>query len=195
MKLGPKMYECLDVDECNENDQLCSGGKCINSDGSYHCQCPAGFRENGGRCVDVDECEIQNGNRQKFCINTKGESYSRSHCITMTWSWQITVHHNGHFWHWSHRTMKIILAVGVLSMNFAVHCYLSRCFYYYWNQWESMKTNDFRIIQMSLWLWREITCWWIQLSAIQRGGAKEQWSEKETCLWLCSRRLYRWIKM
>ena len=95
MKLGPKMYECLDVDECNENDQLCSGGKCINSDGSYHCQCPAGFRENGGRCVDVDECEIQNGNCQKFCINTKGESHSGSHCITMTRQWQITVHHNG----------------------------------------------------------------------------------------------------
>ena len=74
MKLGPKMYECLDVDECNENDQLCSGGKCVNSDGSYHCQCPAGFGDNGGRCVDVDECEIQNGNCQKFCINTKGQS-------------------------------------------------------------------------------------------------------------------------
>ena len=78
MKLGPKMYECLDVDECKENDQLCSGGKCINSDGSYHCQCPAGFRDNGGRCVDVDECEIQNGNCQKFCINTKGKFLSGS---------------------------------------------------------------------------------------------------------------------
>ena len=73
MKLGPKMYECLDVDECTENNQLCSGGKCINTDGSYHCQCPPGFRDNGGRCVDVDECEIQNGNCQKFCINTKGQ--------------------------------------------------------------------------------------------------------------------------
>ena len=78
MKLGPKMYECLDVDECTENNHLCSGGKCINSDGSYHCQCPTGFRDNGGRCVDVDECEIQNGNCQKFCINTKGSF--KCHC-------------------------------------------------------------------------------------------------------------------
>ena len=33
----------LDVNECNFNPDLCKNGQCINNDGSYRCQCYAGY--------------------------------------------------------------------------------------------------------------------------------------------------------
>lgn len=44
-----------DVDECQDSS-ICSH-KCINSDGSYKCDCNQGFKlENDKDCVDVNEC-------------------------------------------------------------------------------------------------------------------------------------------
>lgn len=44
-----------DVDECQDSS-ICSH-KCINSEGSYKCDCNQGFKlENDKDCVDVNEC-------------------------------------------------------------------------------------------------------------------------------------------
>lgn len=41
-----------DINECEEDSGACGNGKCINSIGSYKCQCHKGFRlDNDGRCV------------------------------------------------------------------------------------------------------------------------------------------------
>lgn len=47
--------ECRDVDECALEPELCAGGRCVNTDGSYRCECPRGMHldEAGHRCVDT----------------------------------------------------------------------------------------------------------------------------------------------
>uniref|UniRef100_A0A8B9PA41 EGF-like domain-containing protein n=1 Tax=Apteryx owenii TaxID=8824 RepID=A0A8B9PA41_APTOW len=46
-----------DVDECQRGG-VCEGGRCTNTDGSFDCYCPAGFRTDADKalCQDVDEC-------------------------------------------------------------------------------------------------------------------------------------------
>uniref|UniRef100_A0A3B3WP40 Uncharacterized protein n=1 Tax=Poecilia mexicana TaxID=48701 RepID=A0A3B3WP40_9TELE len=62
--------KCEDINECNEDAELCGKhAKCINTNGSYHCECSAGFRnERGstkftvteGQCTDINECADNN---------------------------------------------------------------------------------------------------------------------------------------
>lgn len=32
-----------DIDECERNPLLCHGGTCLNTDGSFECECPTGY--------------------------------------------------------------------------------------------------------------------------------------------------------
>lgn len=48
----------LDVNECLESPGICSNGQCINTDGSFRCECPMGYNLDytGVRCVG--ECYL-----------------------------------------------------------------------------------------------------------------------------------------
>ncbi|XP_067140465.1 fibrillin-2-like [Centruroides vittatus] len=67
---------CLDVDECEAIPGLCEKGKCVNTHGSFRCECEDGYKptkEDPNVCQDVNECEITpdiclHGQ----CINTEG---------------------------------------------------------------------------------------------------------------------------
>lgn len=47
-----------DLNECLFMPDACSGGDCINTDGSFRCECPMGYilDSTGKRCVDENEC-------------------------------------------------------------------------------------------------------------------------------------------
>uniref|UniRef100_A0A665X3K6 Fibrillin 1 n=1 Tax=Echeneis naucrates TaxID=173247 RepID=A0A665X3K6_ECHNA len=70
--------ECIDDDECERNP--CAHGECVNTPGSYICQCPAGFQTTATRteCRDLDEC-VANGRicNNGRCVNTEGSF----HCV------------------------------------------------------------------------------------------------------------------
>ncbi|XP_056009654.1 fibrillin-2-like isoform X2 [Ostrea edulis] len=69
---------CADIDECQDRRQNLCPGKCINTPGSFTCNCSIpGYldRPTDKFCQDVDECQENNGNCQEICVNTIG-SYS-----------------------------------------------------------------------------------------------------------------------
>ncbi|XP_041363896.1 fibrillin-2-like [Gigantopelta aegis] len=64
-----------DVDECAEIDNICDGGRCQNTFGSYICLCPEGYELDHAKhkCIDIDECRV--GPRKcgvGRCVNTPG---------------------------------------------------------------------------------------------------------------------------
>ncbi|XP_014244418.1 fibrillin-2-like [Cimex lectularius] len=69
---------CVDINECEAIPGLCIGGKCVNTMGSFKCQCPVGQArdEETNMCRDVNECKsgqalCENGR----CVNTDGSYY------------------------------------------------------------------------------------------------------------------------
>ncbi|XP_063299802.1 EGF-containing fibulin-like extracellular matrix protein 1 [Pelobates fuscus] len=79
--LCPRGYQkrgeqCIDVDECAISS-FCHH-HCVNTIGSYYCQCNHGFQlaSNNYSCVDVDECNTNSPCEQE-CYNTIGSYYCR----------------------------------------------------------------------------------------------------------------------
>ncbi|XP_041107320.1 fibrillin-1 isoform X2 [Polyodon spathula] len=46
--------------------------KCINSDGSYRCDCSQGLAFNGSNCEDIDECALSLCSQHATCLNLLG---------------------------------------------------------------------------------------------------------------------------
>ena len=46
--------DCEDIDECAADSRLCGQGRCVNTEGGYTCECPAGYEASpdGKECVD-----------------------------------------------------------------------------------------------------------------------------------------------
>ncbi|KAM7291179.1 fibrillin-3 [Ixodes scapularis] len=65
--------ECIDRDECAEGKHNCEKG-CVNTPGSYRCQCPDGYKlaRDNKSCLDIDECQAKNGGCQEACVNHVG---------------------------------------------------------------------------------------------------------------------------
>uniref|UniRef100_UPI00358F92B7 fibrillin-2-like n=1 Tax=Myxine glutinosa TaxID=7769 RepID=UPI00358F92B7 len=63
-----------DMNECVENPGICTNGLCINTDGSFRCECPLGYSLDftGINCVDTDECSIGNPCGNGTCTNVLG---------------------------------------------------------------------------------------------------------------------------
>ena len=52
---------CIDVDECQALENVCSGGDCRNTPGSFSCICSGGLMmgPDASSCLDLDECIIE----------------------------------------------------------------------------------------------------------------------------------------
>ncbi|KAL9988076.1 hypothetical protein ACROYT_G002476 [Oculina patagonica] len=52
---------------------------CVNTWGSYYCTCQPGYKlqADGKTCLDINECETQNGGCTHECINTPGSHYCK----------------------------------------------------------------------------------------------------------------------
>ncbi|XP_053097505.1 fibrillin-2 isoform X2 [Pangasianodon hypophthalmus] len=64
----------IDLNECVENPGICHNGHCINTDGSFRCECSTGYTLNytGMHCVDVDECALGSPCGNGTCTNVMG---------------------------------------------------------------------------------------------------------------------------
>jgi hypothetical protein len=47
-----------DLNECELMPHVCDGGECVNTDGSFRCECPMGYvlDSTGKKCIDDNEC-------------------------------------------------------------------------------------------------------------------------------------------
>ncbi|XP_041083035.1 fibrillin-1-like [Polyodon spathula] len=64
----------VDLDECSSDPGICKNGQCINTDGSFRCECPFGFSldYSGINCEDTDECSVGNPCGNGTCTNVIG---------------------------------------------------------------------------------------------------------------------------
>lgn len=62
-----------DIDECLHGTSTCSSNaNCVNTQGSYHCQCADGYHGDGINCYDDDECSNGPCHRKAVCSNNEG---------------------------------------------------------------------------------------------------------------------------
>lgn len=70
-------FNPTDIDECEAIPGLCEGGICVNSIGSFTCECPEGQARNPetNACEDRDECAEGDQCENGHCVNTDGSFY------------------------------------------------------------------------------------------------------------------------
>ncbi|PVD20223.1 hypothetical protein C0Q70_20719 [Pomacea canaliculata] len=63
-----------DVNECVIHPGICKNGICVNTDGSFRCECAPGYHldASGTNCVDSDECHDLGVCGNGTCANTEG---------------------------------------------------------------------------------------------------------------------------
>jgi len=89
---------CSDIDECMTGNNKCPDS-CVNTIGSYSCECAAGLMRVDNKCVEAKECEkgyVKENNTcfdfdecttkkhrcpdNSFCLNTRGSYRCLQHC-------------------------------------------------------------------------------------------------------------------
>jgi hypothetical protein len=68
---------CEDINECESQLSSQCDHSCVNSVGSFSCVCNFGYRmaEDGRHCIDINECDTDNGSCDDICVNTEGSYF------------------------------------------------------------------------------------------------------------------------
>uniref|UniRef100_A0A8C7YA88 Latent transforming growth factor beta binding protein 2 n=1 Tax=Oryzias sinensis TaxID=183150 RepID=A0A8C7YA88_9TELE len=65
-------FYLADINECSMPNK-CQNGNCVNTEGSYTCECNSGFAKSWrDQCEDLDECKDPSSCPRGICINTLG---------------------------------------------------------------------------------------------------------------------------
>ena len=48
--------DCIDDNECFSDDICQANYDCVNTDGTYYCECLQGYEHIDGNCLELDEC-------------------------------------------------------------------------------------------------------------------------------------------
>ena len=71
-----------DIDECKLGTDECGDhAACLNTMGSYQCQCNSGYILDGKSCVDVDECSSGEHNCHEFATCTNTDASFECSCL------------------------------------------------------------------------------------------------------------------
>ncbi|KAL3289893.1 hypothetical protein HHI36_023282 [Cryptolaemus montrouzieri] len=70
--LNPQSKACEDIDECKYYRVCYHNANCMNTVGSYKCDCKDGFRDNGAVCENIDECAQTQHLCEHKCVDTWG---------------------------------------------------------------------------------------------------------------------------
>ncbi|XP_077974871.1 uncharacterized protein LOC120330220 [Styela clava] len=64
---------CIDINECQAEAMPAHCKNCVNFEGGFSCiACEDGFTTNNTACLDIDECDTNNGGCQQECLNFPG---------------------------------------------------------------------------------------------------------------------------
>jgi len=63
---------CVDINECEGDNDCDSNATCTNIDGGYSCACNGGYTGTGTECTDINECSAIPCDPSADCTNTAG---------------------------------------------------------------------------------------------------------------------------
>ena len=81
---------CLDINECLLDPNICEGGRCVNTDGSFVCSCPDGLTldSSGRKCLDLREETCYMEYRLGMCKHPiEGRFKKEMCCCTVGQAW------------------------------------------------------------------------------------------------------------
>ncbi|XP_067936745.1 fibrillin-2-like [Watersipora subatra] len=90
---GYQLYagaQCIDIDECSLYPNACENGRCLNTEGSFTCECASGLTLQGRRCIDLRKENCYLGTHKDMCSLPMNRSAGKVECcchVGLAWGY------------------------------------------------------------------------------------------------------------